>query len=219
MPMTAIYRRNFITGAAISALGWSSTGWAAVPETRDLRFSVFRKGSNIGTHSVSFEPAGEALTVRVAVDMAVKFGPVTVYRYTLRGTEQWQRGVLMSATSDTVDGGDKAWLRAARQDGKLRVEGSAGKPYVAPEGSIIASHWNPDELRAPMVNLQNGELLDFTVTPAGTQTVRASGRDVAARQYALTGPAVLNLWYDPANIWTKLRAIGTDGSEISYERG
>ena len=216
--MTAINRRNFIAGASGLGFGWAQTGWAAVPDSRNLTFDVFRKGSAIGTHSVVFEPAGEALTVRIAVDLAGKLGPITLYRYNLRGIEQWQRGVLMSASADTVDGGDKALLRLARQDGRLRVEGSAGKPYVAPEGSITASHWNPAELRAPMINLQNGELLDFTVTPRGTQTVRASGRDVSARQYALTGPAEMNLWYDPADVWTRLRAIGTDGSEITYER-
>lgn len=216
--MTAIYRRNFVAGASSLALGWTQTAWAAVPDSRNLTFNVFRKGSPIGAHSVTFEPAGEALTVRIAVDFAVKFGPVTLYRYKLRGTEEWQRGMLMSANADTVDGGDKAWLRAARQNGRLRVEGSAVQPYVAPEGSITASHWNPAELRAPMVNMQNGELLDFTITPRGTETVRAGGRDVAARQYALTGPAEMNLWYDPADIWTRLRAIGSDGSEITYER-
>ncbi len=216
--MTAIYRRNFITGASAVALGWTSSAWAAVPAERSLAFNVFRKGSRIGTHSLEFSQAGEALTVRVAVDFAVGLGPITLYRYRLRGTEEWSRGVLMSGNFDTVDGGETCWLRAARVDGRLAVQGSAVKPYAAPEASLISSHWNAEELRAPMVNMQNGELLDFKITPRGSETIRTGGRDVAARHYALSGPAELNLWYDPTNIWTKLRGVGTDGSEITYER-
>lgn len=221
--MGSINRRFFVTGASALAAGWTGTSWtgtswAAVPDAHDLTFNVFRKGSQIGTHAVTFEPAGENLTVRIAVNLAVGIGPIKLYRYSLRGTEQWSRGVLMSAMGDTVDGGEKAWMRAARKNGRLAIEGSAVKPYTAPEGALVSSHWNADELKAPMVNLQNGELLDFTVTPRGTQTVRASGQQVAARKYELTGPAELHLWYDPANVWTKLGAIGRDGSEITYER-
>ncbi len=205
-------RRLFVGAGMAAAL----PAGAAVPDDRKLVFKVFRNGSAIGTHAVTFLPSGADLSVEIAVDLAVGFGPLTLYRYTLRGQETWRRGVLMEASAQGVDGGDKVWMRAARQNGALMVEGSKAKRYAAPESSIVASHWNRAEMAAPMVNLQNGELMDFSVQPKGSDTVQARGRAVPAAQFALTGPATLNLWYDQADVWTALRAIGEDGSTITY---
>lgn len=214
MARTCLTRRFFILSGAMAA----SPVMAAVPSEGGLLFKAFRKGSEIGTHKVGFERSGADLEVSIAVDFAVGIGPITLYRYTLRGTEIWRQGQLMEARADTVDGGKKAWMRAARQQGKLMVEGSKTERYAAPEGSIVASHWNPAELQAPMVNLQNGELLEFAVEKKGVETIRARGRSVSAAHFSLTGPAVLNLWYDPGNVWSALRAVAEDGSVIEYQQ-
>lgn len=207
--------RRFFIGAALAA---ASPVRAAMPEDGKLTFRALRHGSDIGTHSVSFLPEGADLTVRIAVDLAVGIGPIKLYHYTLRATETWRRGVLMEAVSDGVDGGNKVWMRAARQNGRLVVQGDKTARYTAPEDSIVASHWNRAELDAPMINLQNGELLAFTVQPRGMDTVQAHGRAVAAAHFALSGPATLNLWYDQADVWTALRAVANDGSVIEYHQ-
>lgn len=214
MRAPTLSRRIFLAGLPLVAV----PARASVPEGNRLAFRAFRNGSEIGTHVVTFEPKGEDLEVRIAVDLAVKFGPITVYRYSLRGQESWRRGVLMAASADGVDGGKKVWMRAARRDGRLRVEGDRTVPYVAPEASLVSSHWRQAEVEAPMVNLQNGELLDFTVARKGVETIEARGRRIEASHFSLTGPATLNLWYDSANIWSALHAVAEDGSDIVYRQ-
>lgn len=216
MRSATLTRRFFL--AATPVLAVASPAGASVPDDRALRFRVFRKGSEIGTHQVSFVRDGGDLHVAIAVDFAVGLGPIVFYRYTLRGTETWRGGVLMEASSDTTDGGKKAWLRAARQNGRMVVEGSKTARYVAPEASIVSSHWNRAELAAPMINLQNGELLDFTVQPRGPERIEARGRIIPADHFALTGPATINLWYDEANIWRALKGLAEDGSLIAYQQ-
>jgi len=212
--MVMIARRTMLAGMAA---GMAAPGRAAVP-TEDLAFRVTRNGSEIGRHTVAFERTGGDLTVRIAVDIRVGFGPVTLYRYTLRATEHWRDGVLMAAEGDTNDDGSKNFLRLSRQDMALVVEGSAAPRFTAPAECLCASHWNRAELAAPMVNIQNGELLRFTVTSAGQERVDVGGRTVMAEHHVLDGKSRLDIWYDDRGAWSALRAAAKDGSAIDYTR-
>lgn len=192
-------------------------GWAGIPASRRIAFNVIRKDSNIGTHVVTFAPAGPDLEVQVAVDIAVKLAGITLYRYTLRAGESWKSGTLMRAWGETQDGGDRETMTAERRDGRLVVEGTKSGRYIAPERTICASHWNPAEVEAPMISLQNGELLDFDVARRGRTTIPGAAGPVEAEHFALTGPAILDLWYDRQKVWSKLRAVARDGSVIDYQ--
>ena len=106
----------------------------------------------------------------------------------------------------------------ARPEG-LVVEGSLSGRYVAPPGTMVANHWNREELSGPMINPQGGMLLRPLVTPGPEEAVlMASGKRVAARRFNLSGDARLDLWYDRSNTWAATRFNPEDGSEVLYER-
>lgn len=220
MPRMAIGRRGAVAGiggAAIATAGLlPRPAWAGMPTNRRLAFNVLRNDRPIGTHVLSFAPAGPRLEVTVVVDMVVKWAGIVLYRYSLRGSETWQDGVLMAASGKTNDDGTNQEMRATRRDGRLMVEGTHGPSYTAPAGSICASHWNPAQLAAPMVDLQDGRLLDFQVAAKGPATVTASGTSLQADHFALTGPATLDLWYSQQKVWVQLRAKTWEGSVIDY---
>lgn len=204
--------------ATSGALLLPGTARAGIPPSRRLTFEVIRKGDKIGTHVIDFAPAGPDLAVKVSVDIAVKFGAITLYRYALRAAETWKSGVLLSATGQTNDDGTIRSMRATNRDGRLFVESTRGPSYTAPEKSICASHWNLAEMAAPMIDLQDGELLDFKVDRRGPASITAAGGTVQADHFALSGPAVLELWYDRMQVWSKLRAVARDGSIIDYQQ-
>jgi hypothetical protein len=110
-------------------------------------------------------------------------------------------------------------MSATEAGGRLMVDGSKSGRYLAPLGAIAATHRNRREVEAPMINPQNGELLSFAVAPGGNEMVMlASGAVVRAQRFALTGPSVLDLWYEPDGTWAALRAVARDGSVITYQR-
>ncbi len=196
-----------------------------IPPRRHIVFAIHRRGSRIGTHRVDFSGDQRRLDVRISVDIKVKFGPFVLYNYSLRGLEQWQDGLLMHAAANANDDGSKRFARATRVGDRLSVQGSAVKPYLAPPGSIPASHWNEEEIRHPMINAENGELMMITVQDRGMEKVQdEAGGAIAARHYALTWrehgtkPRALDLWYQPDGIWAGLTAVATDGSLIVYRR-
>jgi hypothetical protein len=214
---TTISRRATLGGLAASAL-LPRSATAGIPSNRRLSFDVFRNARPIGTHIVTFEQAGDAMQVTVALDLVVRWAGLVLYRYAVDCTETWRGGALMAAHGQTNDDGTSHAMRAIRRDGRLHVEGTHGPAYVAPAKSIVSTHWNPAQLEAPMISAQDGELLTFRIAPKGRATITARGRPVEADHFALTGKATLDLWYDRHRVWTKLRATSWDGSLIEYRQ-
>lgn len=207
-------RRAMLTSLATLA---ATPARAALP-MEDLTFQVLRDGSDIGRHTIRFEPAGADFLVRIAVDIKVGLGPITFFRYSLRATERWHDARLVGAAGETNDDGTKDFVKVTRQGAGLLVEGSAGPAYTANPPSICATHWNRAELAGPMVNIQNGELLTFAVTSKGKETIKAQGRMISAEHYVLDGKTKLEIWYDDRNVWSALKAPAKDGSLVEYVR-
>jgi len=187
-----------------------------VPPAGHLLFHVFRNDSQIGTHHLTFHTAGNALTVTIDVEFKVGLGPITFFRYSMHTTEHWQDGQLVAATSQANNDGKPESMTAKRQGDALAVQGTKSGHYTAPPGAILATHWNRAELNGPMINPENGELMTFTIADKGTGPIQAAGQTIQAAQYALTGPATINLWYSEHSIWSALKAAATDNSMIDY---
>jgi hypothetical protein len=92
--MCVITRRGVLAGGGAVVL--ARPAGAAVPEAGRLAFRVFRNDSPLGTHSLVFQRRGEAVSVAIAVDYVVRIGPIPVFRYTLRGAENWRGDTLIS---------------------------------------------------------------------------------------------------------------------------
>jgi hypothetical protein len=214
-------RRLLLGGAAALAAVRSPAVWAeaamtGVPASGRLAFNVYRNDSQIGTHHLTFHSAGDALTVQIAADFKVGLGPLTLFRYSLRTTEHWQGGQLVAATSKANNDGKAESMTAKRQGDALLVQGSKSGQYTAPPGSILATHWNRAELKGPMINPENGELMKFSVVDKGSDQIMAAGKRITATHYALTGFATIDLWYDGQSVWSALKAVATDNSNIDY---
>ena len=206
-------------GLAVPAAGHAAPGMAGVPASGLLAFEAFRNGSRFGTHTVRFAVSGAAMVVTSAIDYVVTFGPIAVFRYTFRSTETWQGGVLQGFHSAIDDDGTRSVTSAVRDGDALAVDGAKSGKYRAPPGALPSSHWNAHEMDAPMINSDTGKLLRFAVAPRGQDMLSpATGPAFPARHFALTGPAVLDLWYDAASVWAALRAVARDGSIITYRR-
>jgi hypothetical protein len=217
----SVSRRALLIGGAAMALPMAAraAAMAGVPASGALSFRAFRNGGAFGTHTVRFAASGAGMTVTIAVDYVVKFGPIAVFRYSLRGTETWQGGVLQGFRSEVDDDGSRHVTSGMRDGDALLVDGSKTGKYRAPPGALPSSHWNRHEMDKPMINSDTGELMRFSVAPRGQDMVTpATGPAFPAQHFALTGPAVLDLWYDASDVWASLRAVAKDGSIITYQR-
>ncbi|HTY67238.1 MAG TPA: DUF6134 family protein [Alphaproteobacteria bacterium] len=211
-------RRDFLLGCGAAPLAEAEP---YVPPCGDgrLAFRVLRNGGAIGSHTLDFVPQDDGFDVRIAIDIKVGFGPITLFRYNLTGTERWRGGMLISSESATNHDGKKVTFSCRREGDGLSVSGSQVSPYRAPGEALTASHWNKAELRAPWINLEDGRLMRPKVEPAGLERLRRpDGTFLAAERYMLSGDATLDLWYEPNRRWASLVSRAQDGSEIRYDR-
>src|SRR5277367_6525793 len=225
-----IDRRALVAGALAcavarprhaAAMGTASSGLSSlpIPPSRNVAFRMIRHGSPIGTHTLEFSVQGDTLTVRIAADAVVSFGPIPLVRYTHRNTEVWRGGVLTSLDAETDKNGSRLHMSAHRTPAGLYVEGSNTEPYIAPEDALPTTYWNARMLQGPMIGIQDGMLVHPRVTEKAIEPVRlASGAEEAARGYSLTGDLDLDLWYAPDRSWMSMRFSVVDGSVITYER-
>lgn len=220
LPPLSLPRRHLLALTLCAAARPAMAAGMAVPPGNRVAFTALRNGKKLGTHALAFQPSGRDLAVSIAVDYLVMFGPVALFRYTLRASEAWRDGLLMSVRSKTDNDGTPNFMNADREGDRMRVDGSKTGRYLAPAGAIASSHWNQRELDAPMINAQDGELLDFKVASLGPDKVPdAGGAMIPSQRFALTGPAVLDLWYSESGVWSGLRAVAKDGSIITYQPG
>ncbi|WP_068079843.1 DUF6134 family protein [Novosphingobium rosa] len=214
-----IGRRGMLVGGAALLLSPQALRAALpIPPGNRLGFDILRRGSKLGTHMLNFEPSGDGLTVRVAVELAFRIAGITLYRYRHSAVERWQGDRVVALDTRTDDNGARHEVTARRDNDALWVQGSKGPRYAAPADALPASHWNQRELDGPWINTQDGALLRPQVAARGDETIPAAGgSSIRARRFALTGPVQLDMFYDERHQWAGLSFI-KGGAPVRYER-
>lgn len=215
-------RRALLAALAFRGLAPALARAAAaegVPADGRLRFSVLRKGREIGTHALQFSGTPDALEVRIDVSMAIGIGPITLFRYRHTGVERHRGGQFAELETTTDNDGESLRVTARREGAQVVVRTAKAGEKLYPATALPLTHWNRACMAAPLFNPQDGMPMDLQVAPLGPSRVAlANGAEVPATRFALTGEATLDDWYDANAVWTALRAVVKDGSVLEYRR-
>jgi Family of unknown function (DUF6134) len=173
---------------------------------RNLTFAVFRNGSRIGEHIITFSGDGATLTAVTDAIMMVKIGPVPVFKYHHHAVEKRTDGVFASLETSTTTNGKDEHVEAERAAGGVRVDCSYGKTTFSPDTNPM-THWNPQIFGGPpLFNPQTGKILKV-------RTAR-----VAPNHVTIRGEAEIDDFYDEAGAWQSLTGKLDDGSHVEYRR-
>lgn len=191
------------------------TPWVA-SDGAVIDFTVLRKGKPFGRHILTFEREDDgALQVTTDVDLQVKFGPITAFKYRLDSVEEWIDGQLVSLTGVSNNDGRKGKVDASAKDGSLLVD-STKYEGTLPMTIIPSSHWNRMQVyQNQMLSTETGEVLDIEVEVIGEDQIQVGEETVDATQYRLKSDLTVDLWYDNQSRWVKL-AFEVRGQEIEY---
>lgn len=189
---------------------WMATDGAVID------FTVLRKGKPFGTHKLSFDRDEDGeLTVTTDVDLQVKFGPITAFKYRLDSVENWVEGQLVSLSGKSNNDGRKGKVVAEVADDQLMVEGTKFNGAL-PLATIPSSHWNRLQVyQGQMLSTETGEVLDIEVDTLGEDIVQVDGQDLETTHYRLKSDITVDLWYDNQSRWVKL-AFEVRGQDIEY---
>jgi len=219
--------RHLLLGAAAILMGTTvqaeetakqvslPTPWVAT-DGAVIDFTVLRKGKPFGSHVLTFERDQDGLLqVTTDVDLKVKFGPITAFRYRLDSVEQWIDGQLIALNGKSNNDGRKGEVSAEMQDDSLMVD-STMFDGALPASTIPSSHWNRLQVyQNQMLSTETGEVLDIDVEVIGDDQVQVGDELVDATHYRLKSDLTVDLWYDDQSRWVKL-AFEVRGQSIEY---
>ncbi|MCP4329826.1 MAG: hypothetical protein GY791_15470 [Alphaproteobacteria bacterium] len=184
----------------------------------DQSFDIVREGSTIGLRTTRFQHDGDDLVVETETQIKVKIAFVTVYKRSEHQREVWRDGQLIDFTSSVDDDGDKYRVTASRQANGLEVQGETGA-YIAPEGTLPLTMWNPATATAAnLIDIKRGGLLEVATEPKGSEQLNVNGIGVSAARHAMTGDEEIDLWYDADGNMVLVRTEARDGSMIEIRR-
>jgi hypothetical protein len=212
-------------GTAFAPVSPVTTGFFPVPgfeqisQPTSMGFAVLRNGSRIGTHRIDFREADGVVTATIAVEIVVRFGPITLFRYGHNAREIWRDGQFESLVSETNDDGKPIRAKIARTAEGVVVEVQSKQRVVMAAETIPLTHWNIQCMDRPLVNPQDGTPIMSQVVQRGEESVpMPDGKMVTARHYSLVGKVAIDDWYDGSSVWVALRTKAVDGSMIDYRR-
>lgn len=176
----------------------------AAPPPR-LAFAVYRNGTKVGEHVMTFSGDDEARTVSTDVNMTVKVGPVPVYRYKHSAVERWAGGKWVSIDTTTNGNGKITKASGRAMAGYVAITGPNGASR-GPADAVPLSHWNQASFGRPLFNQQEGKMLKVTATK------------VKPGHWQIRGEAEIDDFYDANGNWLALRGKLEDGSKLEYKR-
>ncbi len=201
-----ITRRSALGMIAAGALATLTTRPAlASPLPTALRFRVLRESTQIGTHAVTFEAAGSGMRVSTKIDLEVRIAFIPAFRFSHRGTEQWEGDRLVELQGTTDENGERFEVRGRLSGGKLQI--------VAPNGTTLADAaafttnnlWNPDALLAKnLVDAHHGGIVGIVGRAEADEDILLDGQKIASSRYRVISPFLAGtIWYDGTGRWRK----------------
>lgn len=185
---------------------------------RQREYAVFWQKEEIGRHVYVITPTDGTASFKVTtdVDMTVKIGFITAFRYKHHSEEVWRDGYLESLTSETNDDGKNQKTTGRRTESGFETAGPAGT-FTAPFETLTTNDLWTTELLAQrkIVDAQDGEFMGVSAQPQGDQQVVVSGTPRAVRVFEITTPRIAGtLWYEGEQ-WLGGR-ITRNGETVEY---
>ena len=195
----------------LSLLSWT----AEADHLQVYNYTVLRNGDAIGTHRVTVLPEGRDVKVEATTDLAVTFGPVTLYRLEHLRNELWRDGELETLTAYTDKNGDIFDIAITRDpEGYTRVINGRTDRFD-PTTRLLAL-WHDDLFKfSSFISPMEDRTYRISVDPLGPGKTDLFDRTVDGVAYRISGDTNRELWYDTEGHVMKVRLLD-HGSAIEY---
>lgn len=188
-------------------------------QAKEWAFDVYLDKSKIGSHTFTLKD--NTLTSKANFNVKVLF--INAYKYDHTAKEQWSGDCLSALEANTIE--NKVITKV---NGKLEGDAfnlkNGSTEQTLPACVMTFAYWNPKILtQNKLLNPQNAEYLDTTITKLGSAQIDVKGKPVEAMHYkivgALKGTKKLNieLWYNQENDWVALKSVTPEGYNIIYK--
>ena len=201
-----------------------------IPENNVIKFDIIRKNKNIGYHIIDFNKENDILNVNIEVNINVKIGFLSIYKYSHQNHEQWKDGKLYKIKTNTYTNSKKEYfVNGIQIKNSFECYGVDDKIIV--ESDIIPiSYWNKEITnRKIFLDSQKGILREFNIDILGEEEIIFKNNKINTEKYELMVITkhitdekpfpILYLWYTKDGELMKLKFDSPeDNSIIEYNR-
>lgn len=183
----------------------------------ELAFDVYRLGSKIGTHTVSFKrDGGDAIVATSDTKLVVTLLTVPIYSFTYSASARWVGGQMQALRARADTNGAITSVSAQTSGGIVSIRNAGGSTEV-PAPLFPTNHWHVGVVGQDRVlNTITGQLNTVAIRKANTEAVATASGKVQATRYQYSGDLANVLWYDAAGRWVGMTFPGSDGIEIKF---
>jgi len=192
---------------------------AVAATTQQWHFDVFLDGDRIGHHSFTLANTDSGKTLTSEARFTVRLFSIPVYRYSHDAVELWNGPCLERIEAATDDNGEELQLQGRASGANFIVSGTSGQATLS--GCVMSfAYWDTRILQADrLLNAQNGDYIDVSVTELGTDQLQLAGAVIDTRRYRLQGEDLLiDLWYSDDDEWLALQSTTPSGDTLYYAR-
>jgi len=206
---------SLLTSASAFGESLSATN-AAKLYAGETTYSIFRKGKNIGKHSLVVNSLDNRIEVQVDSKISIRILKIPVFKFRYTSTELWEDDLLLEVSSVTTTDKEveKASLKNNGKHSLLTYNDKQSKTNLIQQAT---NHWNISAVeQTELFNTIKGLKSDVRVEFVGNETLDVNGTILDTKHYAYSGDITAQTWYDKNSRWVKLAFIGSDGNQITY---
>lgn len=190
-----------------------------VLQAKEWAFDVYLDKNKIGTHTFTLND--NTLTSKAKFNVKVLF--IEAYKYEHSAKEQWSGDCLNVLEANTTENKVVTKVSAKLDGGTFSVKNGALEQTL-PTCVMTFAYWNPKILEQnKLLNPQNAEYLDTTITKLGEAKTEVKGKLIDTAHYKITGALKgvkklnIELWYNQDNDWVALKSVTPEGYNIIYK--
>ena len=135
-----------------------------IPKSNEIKFDIIRKNQNIGYHIITFKQKNDILNVNIEVNINVKIGFLSIYKYSHQNHEQWKNNKLYKiSTNSFTNTKKKYFVKGSQQKDSFEFYG-VDKKIITNSDIIPISYWNKEIVnRKVFLDSQKGILRKFKI--------------------------------------------------------
>lgn len=192
---------------------------APMLQAKEWAFDVYLDKSKIGSHTFTLND--NTLTSKAKFNVKVLF--IEAYKYDHAAKEQWAGDCLSALEANTIENKVVTKVNGKLDANAFNVKNGKAEQTLPPCVMTFA-YWNSKILaQSKLLNPQNAEYLDTTVSKLGAANIEVKGKPTDTTHYKITGALKgvkklnIELWYNQDNEWVALKSVTPEGYNIIYK--
>lgn len=209
-------------------LGLPAQAVDKAPDITSLTYEIIRKGSSIGTHTVSFGPEESGtILVDITAKIRVKLVFITLFRLDHNAHEKWHNGRLVKMDSVTRENSKTKEVEVRVSDGQYIVNTIKGvikaPDNIAPSSFTMPDFWISSGTKDfTLLDTLSGNLHESRLTYEGRRNHLMNDQAYDTRYYQIidlkTGELSHEFWVDDAGYLVEANIMTHKGEKLTYRQ-